>query len=135
MTSEKTHRRGRLGVMILALCFAVLGAMLLFAPDEVSHMMMPGATGGWMAQLLGAAFLGFGVMSWTARGSVLGGIYGRAVVAGNQTHLTIGALLLVKGGFELGVGNPAYWAFTGLYVLGAGYFGYLTFFSSGIRDS
>ena len=71
-------------------------------------------------------------MNWTARGSVLGGIYGRAVVAGNQTHLTVGAILLVKHGFVAG-GSPAYWILTGVYVLGAGLFLHLFFFSSGLR--
>ena len=47
-----------------------------------------------MAQLVGAAFLGFASLTWTARGLVLGGIYGRAVVAGNQTFAVVGALVL-----------------------------------------
>ena len=31
---------------------------------------------------------------WAARGLVLGGIYGRAVVVGNQTFAVVGALVL-----------------------------------------
>jgi hypothetical protein len=108
--------------------------MLLFAPDEVSGMLMSGAGGGPLVQLLGAALLGCGATNWIARGAALGGIYGRAVVAGNQTHLTIGALLLVRRGVDGGANHPSYWVLTGLYVLGAGLFGYLTFFSSGIRE-
>ena len=73
-------------------------------------------------------------MNWIARGSALGGIYGRAVVAGNQTHLVIGALVLVKRGIDGGADHPAYWVLTGLYVLGASFFLYLTFFSSGLRE-
>ncbi len=134
MSSDRTHRGVRAGVALSALCLATFGAMLMFAPEEVSGVLMLGAGGGPLAQLLGAALLGFGVMNWIARGAVLGGIYGRAVVAGNQTHLTIGALLLLKRGVDVGASHPAYWVLTGLYVLGAGLFGYLTFFSSGIRD-
>ena len=96
-------------------------------------MLVPGAAWPLLAQLLGAALLGFGAMNWIARGAALGGSYGKAVVAGNQTHLTIGALLLVKQGVDVGAHQPAYWVLTGLYVLGAGLFGYLTFFGSGIR--
>ena len=117
-----------------ALCAGAFGAMLLFAPEEVSGALTPGRGGSSLIPLLGAALLGFGAMNWIARGAVLGGIYGRAVVAGNQTHLTIGGLLLVKQGVDVGANNPAYWVLTGLYVLGAGFFGYLTFFSSGIRE-
>ena len=58
---------------------------------------------------------------------------GRAVVAGNQMHLMIGALLLVKRGVQIAAPHPAYWVLTALYVFGAGFFSYLMFFSSGIR--
>ena len=108
--------------------------MLLFAPDEVGAVLVPPPGGGALVQLLGAALMGFGAMNWIARGAALGGIYGRAVVAGNQTHLMIGALLLVKRGFDAGSHHPAYWGLTGLYILGAALFGYLTFFSSGLRQ-
>jgi hypothetical protein len=124
----------RAGVTVSALCLAIFGAMLLFAPDEVSAALMPTAGGDALVQLLGAALLGFGAMNWIARGAVLGGIYGRAVVAGNQTHLVIGALLLLKRGIEVGTQNPAFWVLTGMYILGAALFVYLTFFSTGLRE-
>jgi hypothetical protein len=108
--------------------------MLLFVPDAVSGVFMPGGSGGPLVQLLGAALLGFGAANWIARGAALGGIYGRSVVAGNQTPLTMGAFLLLKEGVDAGANHPAYWVLTGLYVLGAGVFGYLTFFSSGLRE-
>lgn len=130
MTPDRARQLIRSAVALSALCFAAIGVLLLFAPEEVGGAVIPLA-GGPLVQLLGAALIGFGVMNWTARGSVLGGIYGRAVVAGNQTHLTVGALLLAKHGL-VGGGSPAYWILTGVYVLGAGLFLYL-FYSSGIR--
>lgn len=131
MSNDSTQRLVGSAVAVSAVCFAAIGALLLFAPDEVGRTIIPHASGAPLLQLLGAALLGFGAMNWIARGSVLGGIYGRAVVAGNQTHLTIGALLLVKHGLVAG-GSAAYWILTGVYVLGAGLFLYL-FFSSGLR--
>lgn len=127
--SDVTDRRVRAGVTASALCFAIAGAMLLFAPDEA----MPGSGRPVLVQLLGAALLGYGAANWIARGAALGGIYGRAVVAGSQTHLTVGALLLVKNGVEIGTAHPGYWALTVIYVLGSAFFTYLTFFSSGLR--
>jgi hypothetical protein len=121
-----------IGVAWSAACLGASGVALLFAPVEVARAVGAGA-GGPLVQLLGAALLGFAAMNWVARGSALGGIYGRAVVAGNQTHLTIGALLLVKAGVEAGARQPAYWALTGLYVGGAAFFTYLMFFSTGSR--
>jgi len=132
MSDERTQGLVGSAVALSALCFAAIGVLLLFAPEEVSGTLIPPADGGPLMQLLGAALLGFGAMNWVARGSLLGGIYGRSVVAGNQTHLTIGAILLVKHAAVAG-GSPTYWALTGVYVLGAGLFLRL-FFSSGIRE-
>jgi hypothetical protein len=67
---------------------ATAGLVLLFAPETVGSQPLV------VAQLVGAAFLGFASLTWTARGLVLGGIYGRAVVAGNQTFAVVGALVL-----------------------------------------
>jgi hypothetical protein len=129
-----THPQVRAGMTASALCFAVLGAMLLFAPEEVGGALTTESRGHVIASLLGAALLGFGAINWIARGSVLGGIYGRAVVAANQTHLVIGALVLMKGGIDGGAHHASYWVLTGLYVLGASFFVYLTFFSSGLQE-
>jgi hypothetical protein len=112
---------------------ALFGALLLFAPQEVSGLLGPEASNHPLMQLLGATFLGFAVMNWIARDASLGGIYGRSVVAGNQTQLTVGAVLLVKRGVEVGSNHPTYWVLTGLYVLGAAFFGYLTFAGSGLK--
>jgi hypothetical protein len=118
-----------------ALCSAALGVMLLFAPEEVTRAFALDAGVNPLIPLLGAALLGFAAMNWVARGSALGGIYGRAVVVGNQTHLTIGALVLVKHGLDSRAAGLPFWLLTGLYVLGAAFFIYLTFFSSGIQKS
>jgi hypothetical protein len=123
----------RTSVTVFAVCLAVAGAVLLFAPDEASSMLAPGSSHSILVQLLGAALLGWAVAIWTARGTLLGGIYGRAIVAGNQMHLTVGAVVLVTHGVNAGAAHPAYWALAAFYVLGALFFSYLTFFSSGLR--
>ena len=79
MSPDGTHRSVRAGVALSALCLATFGALLLFAPEELSGVLVPGANGGPLVQLLGAALLGFGAMNWIARGAARGGIYGRAV--------------------------------------------------------
>jgi hypothetical protein len=122
-----------MGVTVSALWLAAAGAALLFAPDEARGVIAPGSGPAIVAQLLGAALLGWGAACWIVRGAPVGGIYGRAIVAGNQMHLTVGALLLVRHGVEAGSAHPAYWLLTVMYVLGAVFFGYLTFFSSGLQ--
>ena len=117
---------------ISALFLAALGTLLVFAPDEMADALMPAGSGTVVVQVWGAAVLGFAVMNWTARGSPLGGIYGRAVVAGNQMHFMVGAILLLTSGGEV-QRHLAYWVLAGIYVLGAAFFSYLMFFSSGLR--
>ena len=89
--------------------------MLLFAPETV------GSEPPVVAQLVGAAFLGFASLTWTARGLVLGGIYGRAVVAGNQTFAVVGALVL--GRHLLDAPSVAAGVGFGILALGAVLFG------------
>lgn len=115
-----------------ALVLALLGGALLLAPAETGAAILPGAAAPILAQLLGAALLGFAAMNWTARGSALGGIYGRAVVAANQTHFMIGALVLVRRAFNDDAPTPAFWFLAAVYALGALFFTYLMFFASGL---
>jgi len=128
-----TNRRVRAGVTASAVLMAILGGMLLFAPGETSGWLIAGTRDEVIAQLLGAALLGFAAANWIARRAALGGIYGRAIVAGNHAHVTIGAVVLVKYGLGRGTQSGAFWVVTALYVLGAVFFNYLLFFSSGLR--
>ena len=121
-------------IALAALLMAATGIALLFLPDEVARTLAPGATGAKpLVQAFGAALLGFAAMNWTAKGSALGGIYGRAVVVANHTHLTIGAIVLVTWGAGAESVPAAYWILTALYAIGAGWFTWLTFFSSGVK--
>lgn len=124
-----SSRNKRLAVSAAAVLLAVAGATLLFAPETGGRLSAPGLP---IAQLFGAALLGFAAMNWVARGSTLGGIYGRAVVAGNYTHFAIGALVLL--GRASAARGPAFWAATACYVAGAILFTWLQFFSTGLPD-
>jgi hypothetical protein len=58
----------------------------------------PGASAAaaWTAQLLGAAWLGLGTLNWLSRRVMLGGIYGRPIVAANQVMYFVGSMTLVR---------------------------------------
>jgi hypothetical protein len=127
-----TETARRLGATISAVCLGIAGAVLLFAPREAGSVLVPGSSPVLM-QLIGAALLGFGTANWTARGAALGGIYGRAIVTGNQMHFMIGAIVLLTHRREVEAPHPAFWVFTTMYVIGAAYFSYLMFFSSGLK--
>ena len=47
-------------------------------------------------QLLGATYVGLGMLNWMSQGSLIGGIYSRPIAVGNLTHFVMGFLALVK---------------------------------------
>jgi len=108
-----------------AATLVLVGIALLFAPEEVSAAMGQegGATHALSVQLLGAAFIGFAASNWIVRHSPVGGIYGRAVVLGNQAFSLVGALALI-GGFPAKPG-PALWILLFVFAGGAALHGVL----------
>ena len=114
-------------VGLSAIFLGAVGALLLFAPDEVGGLLVPApGVASPFLQLLGAGLLGFGALNWIGRHHPLGGIYGRAIVAGNQMHSTVGAVVLLKHGITEGA-SPAYWIVAALYVAQALFFSQLLF--------
>ena len=111
-----------------AAVLAALGLLLSFAPEETLAYLGQPAAGAVpvLLQLAGALFLGFVLMNWTAKGSVLGGIYGRAIVLGNFLHFTMGALALLKAAMAPGLGTIV-WVVTGIYAVFALLFGRMLF--------
>jgi hypothetical protein len=111
-----------------ALVMAAMGLVLSFAPAETLAYMGGTATGRLpvILQLTGALYLGFAFANWTAKGMVLSGIYGRALVMGNFLHFIMGALTLLRA--AVGVTNgPVFWTVTAFYVVFALGFGLLLF--------
>jgi hypothetical protein len=74
------------------------GLALLFAPDSLLPALVRGIppNAAWLGQLLGAAWLGMSVLNWLTRSTLLGGIYGRPVVAANLVMYFVSALSLLR---------------------------------------
>ncbi len=49
-----------------------------------------------LLQILGSLYLGFGILNWMAKGSLIGGIYNRPIAIGNFMHFGVGAITLAK---------------------------------------
>jgi hypothetical protein len=47
-------------------------------------------------KILSALYLGFGILNWMAKGTLIGGIYNRPIAIGNLMHFGVGAIALVK---------------------------------------
>ena len=86
---------------ISALFMGLLGLGTLFAPGEILgvHGTTPDNATMLLIQMMGALYLGFAILNWTARGVLIGGIYSRPVAIGNFWHFLIVSLLLSKAAF------------------------------------
>ena len=86
-----------------AIFLGIIGIVLSFLPSEIiSHLNIdihPILT--IIMQLLGALYLGFGILNWMAKGSIIGGIYNKPIVIGNLMHFGVGTLALVKIAFGI----------------------------------
>ena len=86
---------------ILTASALILGAAGLtgtFAPDEFLAATGIPSTGitPLLVQLLAAALLGFAMVNWMAKDSLMGGIYNRPLAVGNLLHFTVSAITLIK---------------------------------------
>ena len=77
-----------------AAVLGLAGLVLLFAADDILPRLVPGLPSGAarLGQLLAAAWLGLAALNWLSSRQLLGGIYGRPVVAANAAHYLIAAL-------------------------------------------
>ena len=81
-----------------ALILGLAGVFALFAPDTLLYTQGSAPTGTMsvLVQLMGALYFSFALMNWTAKDSLIGGIYARPVSLANFGHFFAGALLLLK---------------------------------------
>ena len=83
---------------------AVTGLATSFAPVEVLTFLKISPTEPLpvIMQILGALYTGFALANWTAKDSLIGGIYARPLALGNLVHFTVATLALFK--YEMKIG-------------------------------
>jgi len=118
----------RLLMIASAAFLGVLGLGCTFAPVELLQALHAPADAPLpeMVQLLGAAAFGFALTNWTARGSIIGGIYARPLSIGNLVHFSCGAAALVRE-IARGGADPILLALAAGFALFALAFAYLVF--------
>jgi hypothetical protein len=81
-----------------ALFCGIIGILLLFLPNEIAEYLNvePTITTILFLKILSALYLGFGILNWTVKGSLIGGIYNRPIALGNLLHFVVGSIELVK---------------------------------------
>lgn len=81
-----------------ALFLGIIGVLFSFLPNETAeylHIEQNIITVLFL-QIMGALYLGFAILNWMAKGTLIGGIYNRPIAIGNFMHFTVGAITLIK---------------------------------------
>ena len=83
---------------ISALFLAAIGILLSFLPAETADYFKieSNAVTILFLKIMSALYLGFGILNWMAKGSLIGGIYNRPIAIGNFMHFGVGAIALIK---------------------------------------
>ena len=91
--------------MLSAVFLALLGLLTSYWPDKVleTHGTVPDNTTLLLVQMMGALYLGFAILNWTARGVVIGGIYARPLALGNFLHFAMVGVMLTRAAITHGV--------------------------------
>jgi hypothetical protein len=85
-------------VMVASSVVLLIGAVVcLFLPTEALATLGFPAENAVVGQMIGALYLGFAAANWTARGSMIGGIYARPLSVANFVHFVVGGTVLAKG--------------------------------------
>ena len=111
-----------------------LGLLALFVPEELLKMLSLPFTSPLpvLMQLLGAMYLSFALMNWTAKDNIIGGVYLRPISIANFSHFMIGALSLLNNQFSNGA-NLYLLSVSIAYAVFAIIFTWLVFFHTGIQ--
>ncbi|WP_117884154.1 hypothetical protein [Aureibaculum luteum] len=81
-----------------ALFMGVIGGVLSFLPNEIADYLSvePNSITILFFMLMSSLYLGFGMLNWMLKGTLIGGIYNRPIVVGNLMHFGVGAIALFK---------------------------------------
>jgi hypothetical protein len=118
----------RVLMMGSSLAMGLAGLVASFAPAELLGALHVTTADPLpvLIQLLGALYVAFALANWTAKDSLIGGIYARPLALGNFVHFVVAALALGKFEFRTGFQGPLVAVFV-VYTIFALAFGWLVF--------
>ena len=110
-----------------ALLLAGLGILLSFLPNEILEYLkiVPNTITILFLKILSAFYLGFGILNWMAKGTLIGGIYNKSIAIGNLMHFGVGAIALVKVVSDIQIHSEIFISLTAVYVIFAILFAYI----------
>ena len=110
-----------------ALFCGIIGILLLFLPNEIAEYLNvePTIIIILFLKILSALYLGFGILNWTVKGSLIGGIYNRPIALGNLLHFVVGSIELVKVISNIQIHREIIIFLTALYIIFGVLFAYV----------
>ncbi len=92
----------RILMMASAFFLGALGISFTFLPEEILQYLHIAENQllTLLLQVLGALYLGFAVLNWMTKNSIIGGIYGRPLIVSNFLHFGVSAIALLKVAFK-----------------------------------
>jgi len=113
-------------MMSSAIVLGAIGILLTFIPEEIAAFIDLPVKSALLLQFLGAAYFGFAMLNWMAKGNLIGGIYSKPVALGNYAHFFIGVFAVSKIAFK-SHGLNHLWIIAIIYAIFAVSFGYISF--------
>jgi len=110
-----------------ALFLGIIGILLSFLPNEIADYfnVESNLITILFLQIMSALYLGFAILNWMAKGTLIGGIYNRPVAIGNLMHFGVGAIALVKVVSNIETHSEIIISLTAVYLIFALLFAYV----------
>ncbi len=87
-------------MIISAVFLAINGFLFTFFPNEIAVLLLGINSDNYIfiliLQILGALYLGFSILNWVSKTSLIGGIYNKPLLIGNLLHFFTASMALIK---------------------------------------
>jgi len=122
-------------MMISAIFLAVNGFGFTFFPNEIAGLLINDDNYIFILilQILGALYLGFSILNWMSKASLIGGIYNKPILIGNLLHFFTASMALIKLAFKVETNLQLIFSYTIIYSLFTLFFGYVFFTNPSLK--
>lgn len=124
-------------MIISAIFLAVNGFGFTFFPNEIAGLLINDDNYIFILilQILGALYLGFSILNWMSKASLIGGIYNKPILIGNLLHFFTASMALIKLAFKVETNLQLIFSYTIIYSLFTLFFGYVFFTNPSLKQT
>ena len=122
-------------MIISAIFLAVNGFGFTFFPNEIAGLLINDDNYIFILilQILGALYLGFSILNWMSKASLIGGIYNKPILIGNLLHFFTASMALIKLAFKVETNLQLIFSYTIIYSLFTLSFGYVFYTNPSLK--